>query len=106
MSEWVRADASPEEIAATRARAPTPPEPRRFTDADWPRLVDDLQAEAARNARREAYLIGMMLRGGGEGTLLGMPIRLTVEWPEGLPQGATAASLATMAENMPAEEPR
>lgn len=66
-------------------------------------LIADLRCEAARNRAREGYLIGSLLAGRKDATLFGVPIRISVEWPEGLPPGMTEDDLRAMGEKMLAQ---
>lgn len=49
--------------------------------------------------QREQIMIAAMLTG-EESTLLGMPVIIHLEWPEGLPHGMDEAALRVMGEQM------
>lgn len=71
---------------------------RTMTTETALRLVDDLLKEQEQVSQREALLLGTMLMGDSAppgSTLLGMPIRITVEWPEGYPFGWSKEQLVS-----------
>ena len=61
-----------------------------IADTVMSRMAEDFRKETERQDQRFALLLGTLLMGRSAppgSQLLGKPIRITVEWPEGLPFG-------------------
>lgn len=86
---WVRADG-----------VPLPPAHRAEPPADpaWQAILS-LRAENDLAHQRESWMIAAALTG-TPGTLLGKPVIIRLEWPEGLPGGMTEDDLRAMGEKM------
>ena len=74
-----------------------------FLDSMSPREAADLARplwdEAARLRQHVALMHAAMLTG-EECMLLGMPVRITLEWPEGRPRGMSDDDLRAMGRDM------
>jgi hypothetical protein len=56
-------------------------------DGMWMKMVQDVSEDRDRQARRADEIMWGILAGGQGHQIFGKPIRVTVEWPEGLPTG-------------------
>ena len=75
-----------------------------FLDSMSPQMAADLARplyEEAARLRQQITLMNAAMLDGGEGsTLFGRPVRITLDWPEGMPYGMTEDDLRAIGAKM------